>query len=133
MPQRVLLSITKGTLKTYCYIIFFILKGHFFPPCPSQQKARGAAAPPTHPVPASLILVIPCLIKMHSFLICPSNPWPECAISVTANADLSILKAFIILIVSYSAMHLSEMFCSLHSHWAHWDRKFDSHHDQTYF
>ena len=38
--------ITKGTLKTYCYIIFFILEGHFCPPCPSQQKARGAAAPP---------------------------------------------------------------------------------------
>ena len=41
--------ITKGTLKTYCYIIFFILKGHFCPPCPSQQKARGAAAPPAPP------------------------------------------------------------------------------------
>ena len=41
MPQRVLLSLTKGTLKTYCYIIFFILKGHFCPPCPSQQKQGG--------------------------------------------------------------------------------------------
>ena len=29
--------ITKGTLKTNCYIIFFILKGHFCPPCPSQH------------------------------------------------------------------------------------------------
>ena len=42
-----LLSLTKGTLKTCCYIIFFILKGHFCPPCPSQQKAREAATPPT--------------------------------------------------------------------------------------
>ena len=41
--------ITKGTLKTNCYIIFFILKGYFCPPCPSQQKARGAAAPPAPP------------------------------------------------------------------------------------
>ena len=48
--------ITKSTLKTNCYIIFFILKGHFCPPCPSQQKARGAAAPPAPPpVPASLV------------------------------------------------------------------------------
>ena len=54
MSQRVLFTLTKGTLKTYCYIIFFILKGHFCPPCPSQQKARGAAAPPAPPVPASL-------------------------------------------------------------------------------
>ena len=53
MPQRVLLSLTKGTSKSV-YIIFFILKGHFCPPCPSQQKARGAAAPPAPPVPASL-------------------------------------------------------------------------------
>ena len=52
--QRVLLSLTKGTLKTYSYMIFFILKGHFCPPCPTQQKARGAAAPPAPPVPASL-------------------------------------------------------------------------------
>ena len=44
----------KGTLKTYCYIIFFILKGHLCPPCPSQQRARGAAAPPAPPVLASL-------------------------------------------------------------------------------
>ena len=51
--QRVLLSLTKGTSKTV-YIIFFILKGHFCPPCPSQKKARGAAAPPAPPVPASL-------------------------------------------------------------------------------
>ena len=49
VPQRVLLSLTKSTLKTYCYIIFFILKGHFCPPCPSQQKARGAATPPAPP------------------------------------------------------------------------------------
>ena len=46
--QRILLSLTKGTSKTV-YIIFFILKGHFCPPCPSQQKARGAAAPPAPP------------------------------------------------------------------------------------
>ena len=46
MSQRVLLSLTKSTLKTYCYIIFFILKGHF---CPSQQKTRGAAAPSAPP------------------------------------------------------------------------------------
>ena len=46
--QRVLLSLTKSTSKTV-YIIFFILKGHFCPPCPSQQKARGAAAPPAPP------------------------------------------------------------------------------------
>ena len=53
--------ITKGTLKTYCYIIFFILEGHFCPPCPSQQKARGVAAPPAPPpVPASLTRIQRC-------------------------------------------------------------------------
>ena len=46
VPQRVLLSLTKDTLKTYCYIIFFTLKGHLCPTCPSKQKARGAAALP---------------------------------------------------------------------------------------
>ena len=51
-------SLTKGTSKTV-YIIFFILKGHFCPPCPSQKKARGAAAPPAPPVPASLFTVMP--------------------------------------------------------------------------
>ena len=53
--QRVLLSLTKSTSKAV-YIIFFILKEHFCPPCPSQQKARGAAAPPAPPVPASLLI-----------------------------------------------------------------------------
>ena len=54
MPQRVLLSLTKGTLKTNCHIIFFIFKGHFCPPCLSQKTARGAAAllPPPPAVPA---------------------------------------------------------------------------------
>ena len=55
--QRILLSLTKGTSKTV-YIIFFILKGHFCPPCPSQQKARGAAAPLAPPVPASLLQIL---------------------------------------------------------------------------
>ena len=45
--------ITKGTVKTYCYIIFLILKGLFCPPCPSQQKARPAAAPSAPPPPPS--------------------------------------------------------------------------------
>ena len=57
--QRILLSLTKGTSKTV-YIIFFILKGHFCPPCPSQQKARGAAAPLAPPVPASLFVTLCC-------------------------------------------------------------------------
>ena len=38
------------------HITFFILKVHFCPPCPSQRKATGAAAPPS-PSSASLQVV----------------------------------------------------------------------------
>ena len=32
------ISQTEGILKTYCYIIFFILKGHFCPSCPPPSS-----------------------------------------------------------------------------------------------
>ena len=41
VPQRVLLSPTKGTLKTYCYITFFIHKGHFCPLAPPSKRQGG--------------------------------------------------------------------------------------------
>ena len=47
--QRVLLSLTKGTLKTYCYMIFFILKGHFCPPLPFPAKGKGSSCPSCPP------------------------------------------------------------------------------------
>ena len=33
--------ITKGTLKTYCCIIFFILEGHFCPLAPPSKRQGG--------------------------------------------------------------------------------------------
>ena len=38
VSRRVVLSLTKGTLKTYCYIIFFIHKGHFCPLAPPSKR-----------------------------------------------------------------------------------------------
>ena len=62
VPQRVLLSLTKDTLKTYCYVIFFILKGHFCPlarPSKRQGEQLALCPPPSFGVPGYKPKTIP--------------------------------------------------------------------------
>ena len=65
MSQRVLLSLTKGTLKTFCYIIFFILKGYFFAPLALPAKGKGGSCPSCPPpqVPPSLVFTPSLLLS----------------------------------------------------------------------